>query len=88
MGYGGVGGFLVGGEGGPGAGDHVMQDGFLPGEVGVGGEEGGGVEVFSAGVAGAADEGEFGGEVRVHDFTGDGPAGREGLVSPDGLADG
>ena len=78
--------FLTGGEGGPGAGDHVVQDGGLPAKFFVGVEEWLGEERFAAGVAYAGDEGHFCGHGGVDDFSGDGSAGIVGGRVPHVLA--
>src|ERR1700722_5700285 len=69
-------------EGGPGAGLHVVENGRLPLEFRVCGEEGRDKKVFAAGVAGAGDEAHVFGHGRVHDFAGNSSAGFVGEVSP------
>src|SRR5271170_231882 len=63
------------GKGAPWAGLHVVEDGRLPVELGMRGEEGCRDEVFAAGVAGAGGEAHVLGHVGVHDLAGDGSAG-------------
>src|SRR5271156_5851676 len=63
------------GKGAPWAGLHVVEDGSLPVELGMRGEEGCRDEVFAPGVAGAGGEAHVLGHVGVHDLAGDGSAG-------------